>query len=309
MWTAQSRSSFNILDNPFVLLGVEPSASFKEISDAFDDAIADNPALESDLTNAKQTLLNPRFRTEAELSTLIDTPVGESRSIIARLRSELNKDDLRQVAYRLAPLSCCNLVAHLSTQVVPDADMLVGFVDARAKINIEVVLSVLEKVRKLAGAVKPDPEIVRESLYRLGERQAYIIFDGYRAASAAAIDATACAARVLLQPDTERTDALGVLLRGYRQRVEPDLSAWRSRIKAASETLRGKPADTPALNDLVHALRKWDSFGQPLQSSGPKSSASNILEDYTASKASWMTLGTLQGSSPRAAEASCVRSR
>jgi hypothetical protein len=123
MWTAQARSCFNILDNPFVLLGVEPSASFKEISDAFDDAIADNPALESDLTNAKQTLLNPRFRTEAELSTLIDTPVGERRSIISRLRSDLDKNDLREVASRLAPLSSCNLLAHLSTQLAPDADM------------------------------------------------------------------------------------------------------------------------------------------------------------------------------------------
>ena len=260
-----SKASFNILDNPFVLLGVEPSASNREVLDALDDAVVDDPSLEAELTNAKQTLLNPKLRTEAELSTLIDTPVGESRSIIARLRSDLGKSDLRQVASRLAPVSCCNLLAHLSAQLAPDADTLVAFVDAKAKVVTEDVISTLDRVRKLAGIIKPDPVIVRDGLYRLSERQAHAIFDGYRETTAAASDATACAARVLLQPDVARTDALEALLRSYRRRVEADLSRRRREIETASEILRHDSLNTDALNRLAQALREWVSFGQPLQ--------------------------------------------
>jgi peptidoglycan hydrolase-like protein with peptidoglycan-binding domain len=265
MGRAPSKDSFNILDNPFVLLGVEPSASNREVLDAVDDRMADDPSLEEKLTNAKQIILNPRLRVDAELATLIDTPTGESRTIIAHLRSNSSNSYLRHEVSRLAPLSCCNLVAHLSAQAGPDADLLLAFVDAKSKVVPENVISTLDRIRKLAGIIKPDPDIVRDGLYRLGEMQAHAIFDGYRLPLDAATDAAACAARALLQPDVARTDALEGLLRGYRRRVDPDLSRKRQEIETASETLRHDSVNANALNGLVQAIREWDSFGKPLQ--------------------------------------------
>jgi hypothetical protein len=262
---SQNGFAFNLFNNPFVFLGIDPAASNNEILDAVEDAIADNSSHEAEINSAKQTLLNPRSRIEAELSALIDTPPGESRSIISRLRAGQNYNDLRQSISRLAPLSRSNILTHLSSQSGPNPDMLVSFVDARAEVDVAEIVATLDRVRKSAGIVKPDPDLVRNNLYQLSEKQVQSIFGGYPDTTSAAIDAKECITRILFQPDTKQIDALEALLRGYRHRADPDLFHHRQEIETTFDALKNDPDNPRSLHKLIAELKEWEKFGRPLQ--------------------------------------------
>jgi hypothetical protein len=98
----RSLKSFDLLENPFSVLGIEPSASLEKITDAFDDALADGTAPESDLAAAREALVSPRRRTAAELSFLLDTNPREVVTICAALKQRSSPADLVRVADRLA---------------------------------------------------------------------------------------------------------------------------------------------------------------------------------------------------------------
>jgi hypothetical protein len=72
--------SFDLLTNPLFVLGLGPTASLEKVADAYDDAAADQIVLESDLTTARDALVNPRQRLAAEIAFLLDTPPGRRSS-------------------------------------------------------------------------------------------------------------------------------------------------------------------------------------------------------------------------------------
>src|SRR6187401_501507 len=115
---------FNILQNPFVLLGIEPTASNQDVVDALDDALSAGRASEADLVAARQALLIPKRRLEAELSTLIDASADESRLISKQLRRGSHDAELRKLTPRLAPISRLNLVTHIAANARADAALL-----------------------------------------------------------------------------------------------------------------------------------------------------------------------------------------
>ncbi len=100
--------SFDLLANPFSILDIEPTASFEAVADAFDDALADRTASESELATAREALITPRQRTVAELSFLLDTHSREVGVIKAALKNNASPADLIRIADRLAPLSKAN---------------------------------------------------------------------------------------------------------------------------------------------------------------------------------------------------------
>ena len=55
------------------------TAGAREIEDAFADALSDEVASEADLQRARQILLTPRLRLEAEVSYLLDVDLSPSR--------------------------------------------------------------------------------------------------------------------------------------------------------------------------------------------------------------------------------------
>src|SRR3989442_912845 len=66
--SGQASSGFNLLLNPFVLLGVPPNATAQDIKHAYDDAVEDGIAAADVLRRAQQELLAPRLRVNAEVS-------------------------------------------------------------------------------------------------------------------------------------------------------------------------------------------------------------------------------------------------
>ncbi len=64
-------SHFDILLNPFYLLGVAPSASSEKIHAAYQQAAIEGTIPDEDLRNVKETLHKPNPRLQAELSSLL----------------------------------------------------------------------------------------------------------------------------------------------------------------------------------------------------------------------------------------------
>ena len=110
MGTVFATHSFNLLENPFVLLNISPTASNAAIVEAFEDAIADESSPEPVLNTAKQSLLDPKFRIHAELSFLLDTPFEKASAAIAMLRRRDQAADKSRVMPNLGPLSRLNLL-------------------------------------------------------------------------------------------------------------------------------------------------------------------------------------------------------
>jgi len=78
-------SHFDILLNPFVVLGVDPNASQEKIYEAFQHAAVEGKAAEADLRSAREALLKPKSRAQAELSFLLDAPEDIAQDIILRV--------------------------------------------------------------------------------------------------------------------------------------------------------------------------------------------------------------------------------
>src|SRR6266404_3694998 len=93
---AGGAKSFDLLKNPLFLLGLEPTASLEKIADAYEDAVADQVASESEITTAREALVNPRQRLAVELSFLFDTPPSQVKVICAALKDHASSNDLGQ---------------------------------------------------------------------------------------------------------------------------------------------------------------------------------------------------------------------
>src|ERR1700736_5438695 len=100
----EQAKQFDLLASPFSILGVDPTASLQQIAEAYDVAATGHVA-ESDLIAARAALIDPRQRTSAELSFLLDAHAQDVKTLLAALKSDSSLDDLVRLADRLAPLS------------------------------------------------------------------------------------------------------------------------------------------------------------------------------------------------------------
>src|SRR5205807_1215973 len=78
---------FNIFKNPFVLLGLPPTAGPAAIKEAYEDAIEDDVDDADLLMRAQQTLLTPRLRIEAEVGGFLDVDPNLATQIVSDIRA------------------------------------------------------------------------------------------------------------------------------------------------------------------------------------------------------------------------------
>jgi hypothetical protein len=147
----EQTKSFDLLGNPFHILGIEPSASFEQIVKAYDDAVAKQPTSAPGFADARKTLLNTQHRTTAELSFLLDTQDGEAAIILDGLKNAASFQDIALVADNLAPLSRANLLAHVASHGPANADLLFTLVDAHARIAHDALQSCFGHIRDIEG--------------------------------------------------------------------------------------------------------------------------------------------------------------
>jgi peptidoglycan hydrolase-like protein with peptidoglycan-binding domain len=258
-------SSFDLFRNPFVLLGLDLSASAKQVADAFEDAVADGHASEPELVAARQAILTPLLRLEAEVGALPDTPSREWRSILVALKSSQTITSLRQAFANIASLSRSNLLTHIASRVPPDAPTLAAWLAAQGTINLDEVHREIEQFREIAGVVRPDRRALSSALSNLKEQQARALFDGFVSPADAIGVVTICTKEIISSQNDDQIDALSSLLNAYNRHIAQELSFRRERVTSTAAALRSDPDGPGNVAIVVDALRFWDQAGQPLQ--------------------------------------------
>jgi peptidoglycan hydrolase-like protein with peptidoglycan-binding domain len=257
-------STFDILRNPFILLGIAPSVSVSEIAEAYDDAIADANQLQADLAAARQAILSPPLRLAAEVSCLLDMPKQDWRSVLTALKSSQSLPALRKAFAKVAPLSRANLLAHLSAHAASDASTMVAWVEAQSKIDPDLICRELARLRSLARVAPPDGSAVRAALDQLRESHARALFEGFLTPADAIEPATICAREAIAVGDQKHVDTLDTLLRAYSAFIAQELALRRERVKVTASDLQSQPRDSN-LAVFLDALNFWNLAAQPLQ--------------------------------------------
>jgi tetratricopeptide (TPR) repeat protein len=103
---------FNILTNPFVLLGLSPTAKPAAIKEAYEDAVEDGVEDADLLRRAQQTLLTPRLRIEAEVGGFLDVDPGLAAQIVSDIRSGTPIGEIGERLTKLHSLPRSNVIAH-----------------------------------------------------------------------------------------------------------------------------------------------------------------------------------------------------
>jgi hypothetical protein len=255
---------FDLLKSPFNILGVEPSSSLEQIAEAYDDAVADEAATDSDLTDAREILMNPRQRIPAELSFLLDTQYREVKVILDALKGNASLDGIVRTADRLAPLSKANILVHAASHKPASADLLFAVVDAHAHIKPEYVHARLEAARRKAGLVLPSLEAVQEELHELLSVHSRAVLAAYQTSNASAGPVEECTRRVLASADADRIDALEGLVRAFGSKIAPDLSQIEEQIRSAARTIGTRPKESSLVDLIERNLRIWSALARPL---------------------------------------------
>lgn len=254
---------FQLLTNPFFVLKVEPTTPISRIQEAVEDALADGEVAEADIVAARETLVNPRQRTSAELSYLFDSPPSHIARLVTILMGSAASEILKE-AERMAPLSRSNLLAEVSGRSPASGDLVFSLVDAHAQISSTGLLGKIQSVRRQAGMVSPSLEAVDDALSTLYEQHVKTTLAGLKTANRAALPVQECTKRILAAPDEYRVQALDRLLQAYAQFAASELGELEEQIAALAEQLRTRPATTADIAELLDHLRRWLNLAQPL---------------------------------------------
>ena len=256
---------FNLLENPFVLLGVAPNATAHAIKQAYEDALEDGIAPPDDLQRAQQLLLIPRLRVDAEIGGLLDVAPDLAKQVIAQLKRGATKKELNDILIALHALPKSNVLAHLgsaSRLVVAD---LLQLLQAQATIAVGAVHDTISEIRGESGSGKVDRGTVAEALTRLEERQTRAVIDTFVDDPAFAASFTTFVKRVLAKAEPSQLAKLDTYVRAYSQAASPELSRRREMVIAACDAVRNAPKDRKFVDQISATLRSWNEIEQPLQ--------------------------------------------
>jgi peptidoglycan hydrolase-like protein with peptidoglycan-binding domain len=261
---ASESKSFDLLSNPFALLRLEPTATLDRIAESYDDALADHVAAEDILLSARESLVNPRQRTAAELTYLIDTPPGEVDVILNALRRNAQQDELLRMANRLAPISKANLLAHVASVSAASADILFSLVEAHASIRLDAVETKLKSVRRAASLVLPSGESLNEALSEVVARHARSAFLGFANARDSVDPLMQCVRRIFVTSEAEKIGSLGEIISAFSRFASTELSRIEKDVQERVASLRAQPAALSLVAPLAITLRNWGNLAGPL---------------------------------------------
>lgn len=266
---------FGLLQNPFFILKVDPSAPLDRIAEAVEDALADGEVAEDDVMAAREALINPRQRTITELSYLFDSPSTQVARLVKLLKEPPSSEILKEVE-RSAPLSRSNFLAEAASRSPASSDILFSILDAHAQVSPPDLLTKIQSVRRQAGIVSPSLEAIEESLNALYERHVKAALSGLRSATAASKPLRACTRRILALPDEDRLQALDRMIRAYAQFASSELGEIEERITSLAEQLKTRQAATNDIENLSNYLRRWKDLAQPLIESEAKKGRDDV---------------------------------
>lgn len=256
-------AAFDLTQNPFNLLGTSIRATREQLVEAHEVALTDGRAEEADLVRARQLVLTPRTRIDAELSWLPGSSPSQAREIL----SKLEQRDLaaaHELLANLQGLDKANLAADLCARSTGNTKFVVELLEAYRDISAADVLEILAGLRSVSGFPSPDKSQVNNSLANLKVAHAKAaiacVVTGDRPGKAL----TEIVEEFLSGDNEEVQHILDLIVREYDAWSESRLGAIKERIERDISAYRTNGGPIP-VKQLEEELAAWDEISQPVQ--------------------------------------------
>ena len=255
--------AFDLLNQPFCILGIDPAATAQRVLDAFEIARRNYRATDEVLGSARDDLLDPSRRLDCELAFPLDGPAAEVPALFAALTAESPTSELLAVADRLAPLARANFVAHIAARRPASSALLFALVESHAFIDATQIFDALKRFRSAAAIPAPALVSVNQGLEKLLSAHASAALAGFEDIDQAIEPVLTCSEQALQRGGAYRS-VLGRLLESYRELIKARQASCVEQIEIAGRALQGHPAEIALLEPLARALHDWVVLCRPL---------------------------------------------
>ena len=260
--------AFDLLNQPFRILGIDPAATSQRVLDAFEMARRNYVAIDEVLSRARDDLLDPSRRLDGELAFPLDGPAAELPALFAALTSQSSTDELLALADRLAPLSRANFTAHVAARRPASSALLFALVESHVFINSVQIFEALKRFRMAAAMPAPALVSVNQGLEKLLSAHARAALSGFGQFDQAIEPMLGCTQQAL-ERGGAYLSVLGRLLENYRELIRAPQADCLDAIEVAGRALQQRPADSASLERLARALHDWVVLGRPLMLAAP----------------------------------------
>ena len=260
--------AFDLLNQPFRILGIDPAATSQRVLDAFEMARRNYVAIDEVLSRARDDLLDPSRRLDCELAFPLDGPAAEIPALLAALTSESSTDELLALADRLAPLARANFTAHVAGRRPASSALLFALVESHVFINSVQIFEALKRFRTAAAMPAPALVSVNQGLEKLLSAHARAALAGFEQFDQAIEPMLGCTQQVL-ERGGAYLSVLGRLLENYRELIRAPQADCFDAIEVAGRALQQRPADSASLERLARALHDWVVLSRPLMLAAP----------------------------------------
>jgi hypothetical protein len=261
---ARNGRVFDLLAQPFRILGVNPTAGNKQIEDAFSIAQQTRVASAEALSFARDALLDPARRLSYELCYPLDCPALEIEAFYAALSGDASTSELVQFAVRLGPLARANFAAHIASHRSADEALLYALLESHASIDAYEIYARLRAARTAAGIPAPSLISTDQALQELRNTHAAAVFAGYDPIQVAAVPVLECTKQILGHRERRHIEALDNILAPYRKAIDPLQKDAAKQIESACMALQQRPGDPSLVEELSTAVQVWTSLCHPL---------------------------------------------
>ncbi|WP_259223157.1 tetratricopeptide repeat protein [Bradyrhizobium japonicum] len=256
---------FNLLKNPFVLLGLPPDAKPAAVKEAYEDAVEDEADEPDVLMRAQQTLLTPRLRIEAEIGGFLDVDPKLATQIVSDIRNGRPLGEIKESLKQLHSLPRSNVIAHYGSAAPLRLEHFCELIGAQAAVAPGAVCDAINDVRQEIALGRVDRDAVSEALSKLLDRQTKAVIEALGFGDQAVALFDLFVSRVVAGGDSAAVFRLDVYVSVFRQIVASELSRRREDVVAICDQIRKNPKPEGAYRRLDQALRFWMALVRPVQ--------------------------------------------
>ncbi len=154
---------FSILKNPFVLLGLPPTAKPAAIKEAYEDAIEDAVDDADVLIRAQQNAVDTEAQDRSRSRGFLDVDPSLAAQIVSDIRTGAPIRDVKERLNGLHSLPRSNVVAHYGSARPLELEELCVLIEAQAAVAPGAVCDAINDVRQEIALGRVDRESVSEA--------------------------------------------------------------------------------------------------------------------------------------------------
>lgn len=256
-------STFNLMANPFAVIGVSIRATRAEIDSAIDDALFDDDSSvrQRALDNARQSLFAPQARLQAEIGFL----PGSDDETIADVVASLQSGKPTQNVDNLVGIDRANYLAHRCAvkDTTNEARTAKSLIYAYHDVTLDRVIADIKIARKSSGFGNVETEAARLAFDNIRDRHADAALGGLLS-EPEGFEAVAGLAGEIAGPSSSRREFLEILIARYEVLIGPEIEREAEKVRHALEKLDGNQ-EIADLKAFENALQSWDRLAKPLQ--------------------------------------------